>query len=68
VSTALTERQDAQVALDRPLTLADLGKRIEAERKAMKNLERVADDECRWGNGSPTLRAAVIAVKEARRG
>jgi len=65
--TALTERHDAQRALDRPLTLADAGKRIEAERKAMKNLERVADDECRWGGGSPTLRAAVIAVKEARR-
>lgn len=65
--TALSARHDAQHALTRPTTIADLGRRITAESKAMRALLDVAENECRWHGGSAELRAAVIAVKEARR-
>lgn len=63
----VAQRHDAQVALNRqPRTLEDAGRQITAEHTAMRNLLQVADDEVRWGNGSPALRAAVAAVKEVR--
>jgi hypothetical protein len=64
--TALTERHDAQHALNHPRTLADAGALITAEHDAMQNLLRVVEDECRWRGGSENLRAAANAVLEVR--
>lgn len=65
--TALTERHDAQTALNRrPLTLAEAGALITAEHKAMRDLLAVVEDECRWRGGSENLRAAANRVLEVR--
>lgn len=62
----IAERHDAQVALNRrPRTLADAGRAITAEHKAMRDLLEVAEDDIRRGVASPDLRAAAIAVREA---
>lgn len=65
--TAIASRNDAQHALTRPTTIQDLGRRITAENKAMRELLAVAENECRWHGGSAELRAAVTTVREAQR-
>lgn len=64
--TAQTARHDAQTALTRPTTIQDLGRRITAENKAMRELLAVAENECRWHGGSEQLRGAVLRVQELR--
>lgn len=66
-ATALTERHDAQHALNHPRTLAEAGALITAEHEAMRDLLAVVENECRWGGGSENLRAAANRVREVQR-
>lgn len=61
--TTLTERHDAQTALDRPMTLAEAGRRAERVNTAMAHLFDVAQQDVRLGQAS----TAVVAVGEAKR-
>lgn len=65
--SAVSARYDAQTALDRPLTLADAGKRITAERDALLALFEVAEKNVYRGLGGADLARAVDAVKAVRR-
>jgi len=65
--TALTERHDAQRALDRPLTPIEAGRRAERINSALADLFDVAEQDVRMGKASPELWSAVCAVREVRR-
>lgn len=66
--TAIAERHDVQASLNRPLTtLADAGRAITTERKALLRLLEVAELDVVLGNASEDLVAAVDAVKVVRR-
>lgn len=60
--TALSAREDAQTGL------LDPGTPTPAEYTAMQHLEDVATRDVRAGKASPEVWAAVVGVKEARRG
>jgi hypothetical protein len=67
--TATAERYDVQTSLNRPLTtLADAGKRITDERKALLHLLEVAELDVVLGIASEDLVAAVDAVRVVRHG
>jgi hypothetical protein len=66
--TATAERYDAQHTLNRPLTtLADAGRAITTERKALLHLLEVAELDVVLGIASESLVAAVDAVRVVRR-
>jgi hypothetical protein len=67
--TALTrtERHNAQVALDRPMTLVEAGRRAERINSTLADLYEVAQQDVRLGKASPELWTAVCSVTEAKR-
>lgn len=66
--TAVTERNDAQRALDRPaMTLIEAGRRAERVNSALADLYDIAEQDVRMGKASPEMWSAVVSVKEARR-
>lgn len=65
--TATASRHDDQVALDRPMrTLADAGRQIKAERKALLHLLAVAERNVNRGLGGPDLAKAVARARAVR--
>jgi len=66
--TAVTERTDAQTALNpRPMTLLEAGRRAERINSALADLYDIAEQDVRMGKASASMWSAVCAVKEARR-